>query len=62
MHMVLDGAWVSPSKDARLGIGILRLRRLVAYLDKHPIWNVYERTLWKPMRCCALRHLESRNI
>ena len=42
-----------PPKDAKLGIGILRLRRLVAYLDKHPIWNVYERTLWKAMRCCA---------
>ena len=62
MHMVLDGAWVSPSKDARLGIGILRLRRLVAYPDKHPIGNVHGRTFGKAMRCCALRHLECRNI
>lgn len=42
-----------PPKDGKLGIGILRLRKLVAYLGVHPRWSAYERTLWKAMVCCA---------
>ena len=42
-----------PPKDGKLGIGIVRLRSLLAYLDRHPRWSKYDVIMWKAMVCCA---------
>ena len=42
-----------PKKDGKLGIGIVRLRRLVASLSLQKSWGAYKIALWKAMFCCA---------
>ena len=42
-----------PPSDGKLGIGIVRLRSLLAYLDRHPRWSKYDVIMWKAMVCCA---------
>ena len=42
-----------PKKDGKLGIGIVRLRKLVAFLSRQGSWGAYKVALWKAMVCCA---------
>jgi len=42
-----------PKKDGKLGIGIVRLRKLVDYMSRQVPWSAYKVALWKAMVCCA---------
>ena len=42
-----------PPKDGKLGIGIIRLRRLTDFLGHQRGWSAYEVSLWRAMFCAA---------
>ncbi len=42
-----------PPKDGKLGIGIIRLRKLIDFLGRQSGWTVYDVSLWRAMFCAA---------